>query len=75
MTCRDLIQFLDDYTEGNLPPDERRRFEEHLAACPQCVRYLDSYRKTIRVSKEAAVEEAEVPERLVRAILSARQKQ
>jgi anti-sigma factor RsiW len=75
VTCRELIQFLDDYTDGNLPVDQRRRFEEHLALCPQCVRYLDSYRKTIRVSKEAAGAEAELSERLVQAILSARQEQ
>src|SRR5438128_4830644 len=44
MTCRELIEFLIDYLDGTLAPQERERFDAHLAVCPACVRYLDSYR-------------------------------
>lgn len=30
-------QVLADYVEGTLPPGKRRRVDEHLAFCPECV--------------------------------------
>lgn len=79
LTCRDLIDFLRAYLDGELPPALRRRFEEHVDACPPCLHYLDSYRETVSLAAEAfapcgpddAVPE-EVPEELVRAVLAAR---
>jgi anti-sigma factor RsiW len=35
------------YLEGALGPDDRRRLEEHLAACPHCSEYLAQIRITI----------------------------
>jgi anti-sigma factor RsiW len=65
-----------DYLDGELAEGSRRVFEEHLAECPDCVRYLERYRETIRLAKAAAVDDAEgdVPESLVTAILAARRK-
>lgn len=77
LKCRELIDFLERYLEGDLPEDERRVFDEHLANCPYCVDYLASYRETLRLGKnayagdEAAVGE-EVPGELVEAIIAAR---
>lgn len=36
-----------DYLEGALSPDDKARFEVHLAACPACVRYLGQMRATV----------------------------
>lgn len=77
LTCRELIEFLMDYVEDALAPDERASFDAHLAVCPDCVRYLDGYRATVRAGRAAFAEpEApvpdEVPEALVAAILRAR---
>ncbi len=48
LTCERLVnEFLLDYFEGTLPEAERAAFESHLAECAGCVRYLDSYRKTV----------------------------
>jgi anti-sigma factor RsiW len=76
-TCREVLEFLDDYREGRLPPVERQRFTAHLAACPDCVAYLDSYERTIGLVNAALAapdEEvpAEVPAELVAAILASR---
>ncbi len=49
MSCRELVQVVNDYIEGVLSPADRKRFEEHLAICPGCQTYLDQMRKTIRV--------------------------
>ena len=77
MTCRELIEVLDDYLEGRLAPGPRDIFEAHLAECPYCVDYLESYRDTVRRAgrafddPDAALPE-DVPEELVTAVLAAR---
>ncbi len=76
MTCREFVDFLMDYLSNELPDGTLRNFEWHLNACPNCVRYLDSYRATITLSRTAfAVREdeppTEVPEELIQAILAA----
>ena len=80
MTCRELIEFLADYLSGELPAEERRLFEEHLAECPACLTYLETYEATIRLGKDAfsSVQDtgcADAPEELVAAILAARGRQ
>lgn len=79
MTCRELIEFLIDYTSGTLTSEARAEFDRHLAVCPHCVAYLQNYRETIRAGAAAfgdpedAVPE-DVPEELVQAVLAARPK-
>ena len=77
LTCRELIAFIHDYLEGELPEAERARFEEHLAVCPSCVAYLSSYEDTVRLAKTAYSDPdgpvpEDVPDELVSAILAAR---
>jgi anti-sigma factor RsiW len=77
ITCRDLLGFLHDYTAGALNAAQVRTFEEHVAACPPCVAYLDSYRATSAVSRSSQRADdncTELPDDLVRAILAARDK-
>jgi anti-sigma factor RsiW len=80
MNCREFTEFLHEYLFGDLPADERAVFEGHLAECPWCVAYLDSYRKTMQLEQAAlaappdAPLPADAPEELIEAILSARQR-
>ena len=79
MTCRDFITFLLEYRSGELSPEQRREFDAHLAECPWCVAYLNTYEQTIRLGKAAFAEPeapvpADVPEELVQAILAARRR-
>ncbi len=76
MTCREMVKFLMDYLTGELPGTTRARFEEHLAECPDCVNYLQTYQQAIRLGKVAGDDDAptEMPEELVRAILNSRPK-
>lgn len=79
MTCREVLEFLMAYLDGELPTQERAMFEEHLSICPSCQSYLQSYRDTVRVSQAASeldsdASVASLPEDLVQAILSARTK-
>ncbi len=76
LTCRELIDFLGAYLDGELAPAPRAAFEAHLSVCPACVDYLAGYREAIRLGKQACDPEAElpsdVPSELVDAILAVR---
>ena len=72
ITCRELISFLLEYLAGELSERERIRFEQHLAVCPSCVAYLHTYETTIRMEKLAAIEESEIPDELVKAVVASR---
>ena len=79
MTCREFVEFVWRYTEGALSPVERGTFDEHLAKCPHCVKYLQQYQEAARVGKATIFTSSEpipseVPEDLVQAILRARTK-
>jgi anti-sigma factor RsiW len=74
-TCRELIEFLDDYVARRLPTAQRLAFDLHLAMCRDCRNYLSSYRQTVVLSKEAKESEdaaaPPMPPELVQAILDA----
>ena len=78
MNCREFTEFLHEYLFGNLTAEERAEFDRHLAECPWCVAYLDSYQQTIQLEKDAfpapedAPPPADAPEELIQAILRAR---
>ena len=59
-TCKEVIDLLTEYMEGDLPPDQARELGAHLALCPLCVEFLDSLRKTSAAARNLRVEE--VPE-------------
>ena len=62
MTCRELVEVLTDYLEGALPPEDRRRLEEHLESCPYCTEYVAQMRQTID-SLGSISEESIAPEK------------
>lgn len=77
LTCRDVIEFLDDYLAGAQPESVRREFDAHMGECPACVDYLATYRETIRLCRAACCDDLPPPapdaeRRLVEAILAAR---
>ena len=42
LACQELVELVTDYLEDALPPEERARFDAHLAECPGCSNYLGS---------------------------------
>jgi anti-sigma factor RsiW len=74
LTCRELIEFLGDYWSGELRPDEKARFDEHLAVCPSCVAYLAQYDRAATLARDAFDGEqvSDAPAALLDAILKAR---
>ncbi|MDQ7041187.1 MAG: zf-HC2 domain-containing protein [Rhodothermus sp.] len=58
LTCEDVNRFLAAYLDGALDAHTRAAFEAHLQDCDDCQAYLDQYRKTIELVRQAA----DVPE-------------
>jgi len=50
ITCRELVELVNDYIEGALSDADRARFEAHLGICEACVTYVDQIRMTIGAS-------------------------
>ena len=70
MTCREVIEFLDDYVSNNLAADQRQVFDAHLSVCPACVAYLQTYLKTVDLALAATLDAApsDIPPELITAI-------
>ena len=47
LACQEAVELVTDYLEGKLSRRQRRRFESHLRACPNCRQYLEQMRQTI----------------------------
>ena len=62
LKCRDISQLLYDYVEGILDPPIHQQLEQHLADCPGCIAFVNTYRQTITLSKE--LREEEIPQEL-----------
>ena len=76
MKCRECVEFLIDYLEGELPPEQEEAFKQHLDLCPPCIEYVATYKSTIEIGRICCQHEdqspPDMPEALVRAILKAR---
>ena len=50
IVCRQAVELVTDYLEGALSRRDRRRFEAHVRACPNCAAYLEQIRITIELT-------------------------
>ena len=74
LTCRELVEFLSEYIDGTLSAVEVAVFEEHLSQCRDCRVYIESYRMTMRLTRETSRSGPDgggIPQSLVEAIKSA----
>jgi anti-sigma factor RsiW len=51
MVCREVVEVLIDYVDGEMTIEHRAQFERHLCGCLQCFAYLETYRATIRLTR------------------------
>lgn len=66
--CREVIDLLTEYLEGDLAPEESRRLAAHLAGCDACSEFLKSLR-TVRAAARTPAAET-VPDDCRRALRS-----
>jgi len=69
LTCHDVVELITQYLEETLPKRDRRRVEEHLAACDACSNYLAQMRETIRLT--GMLTEEQIPQEQKQTLLDA----
>lgn len=79
ITCREFVNRLGPYTDGELAAEPRREMEAHESQCDQCGQYRKSYVAAIKIAKDSVAgdnlnADAEMPESLVRSILASRKR-
>ncbi len=50
--CKDVVGQLADYVDGELPNEDAAHFHQHLAGCPVCEMFLDTYRRVSEIARE-----------------------
>jgi anti-sigma factor RsiW len=63
LTCKEVVEIVTDYLEGALSPEDRARFDQHLAVCDGCTYYVEQMRETIRLSGMVTEEQIPVTQR------------
>jgi anti-sigma factor RsiW len=53
LTCKEVNGFLEAYVDGRLDTTTKAQFERHINGCETCRTYLQQYRATIDLVKEA----------------------
>lgn len=66
VACVTGVELLMDYLEGVLTDDVRAALDAHVAGCQRCAAFIDSYRATPRLLKEAT--EASLPDDIQRSL-------
>jgi Putative zinc-finger len=51
LTCKDEVGLIADYLADRLDPAVLAPFEKHLGQCPDCAAFLNTYKRTIEVTK------------------------
>jgi hypothetical protein len=69
LTCRQVVELVNDYLERALPVEEAAAFEQHLNFCDGCMSYLEQIRAT--VATVGRVREEDVPPETKDALMAA----
>lgn len=46
LDCKKATSLIQDYITSEVEPDTAKEFEKHLSTCPDCVAFLNTYKKT-----------------------------
>ena len=59
MTCHDYKDLMMGYLDNELSNEQKNRFEEHLAGCPECAGELKEFQKLKAITDEVTLVEPE----------------
>jgi hypothetical protein len=49
-TCKEITDLIFGYLNDTLSPSVKRDFKRHLRICPDCINFLNTYKKTVATS-------------------------
>ena len=50
LTCKEVVELVNDYLGGAMSASDRARFEHHLTECDGCTIYLQQMKTTVELS-------------------------
>lgn len=66
ITCEQVTGLILDYVSEDLDRETTRAFRRHLRECPDCVAFLNTYKKSIRATRSLRYQE--IPPELQRRV-------
>jgi anti-sigma factor (TIGR02949 family) len=72
--CKELFAALSQYLDRELPAEDCRAIQAHIAQCPPCVEFVNSLKKTVELCRQAgapAEPPPPMPDELRRKLLAA----
>jgi len=67
-TCKQITELMVDYLTDKLQPKVKEDFKKHLDICPDCVSFVNTYKKTVQST--ATLRSEEIPPKVRDNILS-----
>ena len=59
--CKECLDLLYDYLDGNLDAQATQELDEHFDDCPPCISFLNTYKSTTELCRET-LGKIEIPE-------------
>jgi anti-sigma factor (TIGR02949 family) len=59
--CKECLDLLYDYLDGNLDQEATKELDEHFEDCPPCISFLNTYKSTTELAREN-LGKIEIPE-------------
>ena len=56
MNCRDMVDYLSDYLDGELDASIRMTIETHNGECPPCRAFVKTLRRTVEMVRASPCE-------------------
>ena len=69
LRCVEFVEQITEWMEGGLSDDDRLLFEEHLAYCSPCDRYVVQFRQMLDVMRRGAFRLGSGPPPAIRSAL------
>jgi Putative zinc-finger len=66
-TCKQIADLVCNYLNDTLAPRVKRDFNQHLTICPDCVAFLNTYKKTVATTR--SIRAGDMPENVRNNIL------
>jgi predicted anti-sigma-YlaC factor YlaD len=57
-TCKREVEFIADYLSSSLDGQQQVAFEAHLKICSDCVAFLQTYKKTVELTRSFLLSQA-----------------
>ena len=59
--CKECLDLLSDYLDGELDPQTSSSLEEHFQDCPPCIAFLNTFKTSTTLCRDT-IRQVDVPE-------------